>query len=104
MKKKSATSEKSTIRKPKSQENDRITYSEGVTVDIGDYEKRNVMISFSTDVRLTDGENPKKAMTRAKKTVQKQLKVAEKRIRQNSQESVDHETMERLNYYTDDEG
>jgi len=38
---------------------DRISYSEGVKINIGDYESRDVHISYSTDVkkRKTRGHN-----------------------------------------------
>ena len=76
---------------------DRISYSEGVKVNIGDYESRDVHISISTDVK--EGETPKKAIQRAKKEVQGRLKVLEKKIRQTSEDHVDFETMDKLDYY-----
>jgi len=76
---------------------DRISYSEGVKVNIGDYESRDIYYSYSTDVRKD--EKPKDAFVRAKKTVQNRLRVGEKKIRQASEKDVDFETMDRLNYY-----
>lgn len=78
-------------------EEDRISYSESVKVNIGDYESRDVHISYSTSVRA--GEQIEDAFNRASKVVRKRLKVKEKRIRQASEEDVDFETMARLDYY-----
>ena len=76
---------------------DRISYSEGVKVAIGDYESRDVHISYSTNVKKK--ETIKDAVARAKKTVQLSLKRAEKKIRVASEDDVDFESMDRLNYY-----
>ena len=76
---------------------DRISYSEGVKVSIGDYEARDVHISYSTTIK--EGENAKKAVSRARKVVQDKLKVCERQIRKSAQDDVDFETMERLDYY-----
>lgn len=76
---------------------DRISYSEGVKINIGDYESRDVHVSYSTSVK--EGENTKKAISRARKTVQEKLMKFERQIRKASQDDVDFETMEKLNYY-----
>lgn len=79
-------------------ETDRINYSEGVKVAIGDYESRDVHISYSTNVKKK--EKVSDAVKRAKKTVQSQLRVAEKKIREMAEDEVDFESLERLNYYS----
>jgi len=76
---------------------DRISYSEGVKINIGDYESRDVHISYSTDVKRK--EKPEDTIKRAKKTVQLSLKKAEKKIRKATEDDVEFETLERLNYY-----
>ncbi len=78
-------------------EPDRISYSEGVKVAIGDYESRDVHISYSTNVNKK--EKVSDAVKRAKKTVHISLRNAERKIRKNSEEEVDFESLERLNYY-----
>jgi hypothetical protein len=78
---------------------DRISYSEGVKVQIGDYESRDVHISYSTNVK--NKEKVSDALKRAKKTVQMSLRKAEKKIRLSSEDDVDFETLERLNYYSE---
>lgn len=80
-----------------SDESDRISYSEGVKVNIGDFENRDVHISYSTSVKKK--EKFSDAVKRARKTVQLSLRSAEKRIRESSEEDVDFESIERLNYY-----
>lgn len=81
-----------------SKELDRINYSEGVKIAIGDYESRDVHISYTTTVRKT--EKPKESIARAKKTVQMSLRKAEKRIREVAEDEVDFESLDRLNYYS----
>ena len=78
-------------------EQDRISYSEGVKVNIGDYESRDVHISYSTNVR--DKEKPTDTFKRAKKVVRQELKITERRIRKKSEDDVDHESSDRLDYY-----
>lgn len=76
---------------------DRISYSEGIKVNIGDYESRDVHVSYSTDVKSK--EKSSDAIKRARKTVQISLRNAERKIRKDSEEEVDFESLERLNYY-----
>jgi len=76
---------------------DRINYSEGVKVSIGDYESRDIHIAYSTDVKKK--EQPADAIKRAKKTVQIALCKAERKIRKNAEEDVDFETLDKLNYF-----
>jgi len=78
-------------------ETDRISYSEGVKINIGEYESRDVHISYSTNV--SNREKPNDALKRARKTVQTSLMKAERKIRKASEEEVDFESLERLNYY-----
>lgn len=81
-----------------SDEQDKISYSEGVKVNIGDYESRDVHVSYSTFVK--DKEKPKDTIARARKVVRQELKKYERRIRKSSEEDVDHESMDRLDYYS----
>lgn len=81
-----------------SETSDRISYSEDVKINIGDYESRSVHISYSTDVR--DDESVKAAIARAKGRVRKSLYHYEKRIRLSSAEFVDFNTKEKLNKET----
>lgn len=78
-------------------DSDRISYSEGVKINIGDYESRDVHISFSTAVK--DNEQPQESIQRARSVVREELRKYEKRIRVASQDDVDFESSERLNYY-----
>lgn len=80
-----------------SEELDKVNYSEGVKVAIGDYESRDVHISYSTNVKKK--EKVSDALKRAKKTVQLSLMKAERKIRKEAEEEVDFESLERLNYY-----
>jgi hypothetical protein len=80
------------------EESDRISYSEGVKVAIGDYESRDVHISYSTSVRSKESVDA--AVKRARKIVLNQLKKCERKIRRCAEEEVDFESLERLNYYS----
>jgi len=73
---------------------DRVTYSEAVKINIGDYESRDVHISFSSEIK--EGETFQKAVSRTKVRVQKELLKREREIRQSSVENVDFETMNKL--------
>jgi len=79
------------------EEQDRISYSEGVKINIGDYESRDVHVSFSTSVK--ENENPKKAVSRARKVVQEKLMKFERQRRKAHEDAVDFETMKKLDYY-----
>lgn len=79
------------------EDKDKITVSETVTVDIGDYEKRNAFASYSTTIR--EGETADEAYDRADKQVMKRLKKKERLIREASEDDVDFETIEKLNYH-----
>lgn len=82
-----------------SEELDKISYSEGVKINIGDYESRDVHISYSYSTNVRKKEKMIDAVKRARKKVQICLRNAEKKIREASEEDVDFETLERLNYY-----
>lgn len=69
---------------------DRISYSQTVRVNIGDYEHQDVFISYQTDVR--EKESPQKAFLRAKKLVKVEMKKVEKTIRKKSEPFVDFDT------------
>lgn len=73
---------------------DRVTYSESVKVNIGDYESRDIFISVSTDVQKK--ETVDDAILRAKKIVQPQITRVEKRTRIQSKGNVDFDTMSKL--------
>lgn len=73
---------------------DRITYSQSVRVNTGNYEHKDIFISFSTDIK--DKETPDKALLRAKKFVQASSKKVERRVRATSEEFVDFNTMRKL--------
>ena len=78
---------------------DRISYSEGVKVSLGDYESRDVHISVSLSTDVQEGKSVDKAIKKARKVVQNRLKIAEKKIRKSAEDDVDFETIDRLNYY-----
>lgn len=73
---------------------DRITYSESIKVNIGDYESRDFFVSLSTDVQK--GETVEDAILRAKKIVQPQVTRVEKKTRLQSKGNVDFDTMAKL--------
>lgn len=73
---------------------DRVTYSETVKVNIGDYESRDVYIGYGTD--LNDGESFDDALKRARREVRAALQKNELKIRRSSQEHVDFNTMAKL--------
>lgn len=69
---------------------DRITYSESIKINIGDFENRELVIGLTSDVR--DDESFSKALDRVKKTVQKQTTKFERRIRNKTADIVDFDT------------
>ncbi len=73
---------------------DRVTYSETVRCNIGDYEHRDVFVSLGTNVM--DGESNDDAYVRARDFVRKKLSAREKKIRTLSQEYVDFDTKAKL--------
>lgn len=73
---------------------DRVTWSQSVRINIADYEHRDIHISYSTAVR--DGELPEKAVARARKKVQSILHKQERKIRLQSKDDVDFDTMSRV--------
>lgn len=73
---------------------DRITYSESVKVNIGDYESREVQLFYGTD--FEEGEGFDEALQRARSRVRKTLTTCEKRIRVASQGNVDFDTKSKL--------
>lgn len=73
---------------------DRLSYSEGVKINIGDYESRDVHISYSSDV--TDGEKVVDAFKRVKKVVRNRLHKEEKQMRLDAEGAVDFNTMGKL--------
>lgn len=72
----------------------RLTYSETVRVNIGDYEHRDIFVSFGTNVEK--GESIDDAYKRARDIVRKKLSAREKKIRTLSQEYVDFDTKAKL--------
>lgn len=72
----------------------RISYGETVKVNIGDYESRDVHISFSTDVE--EDETVDQALVRARSTVRTHVTKYEKRIRLQTEEFVDFNTMAKI--------
>lgn len=79
-----------------------VSYSESVQVNIGDYEHRNVHISFKTI--LNDGEEFEQAKARARNAVKKALYSEEKKMRHSSKNDVDFDTISRLRYFKKDGG
>jgi len=77
-----------------STEPDRVSWSEGIKINIGDYESYSVNISMSTSIR--PDENEVHAMGRAKQFVQKKMRIREKQIRVASRKYVDFDTMAKL--------
>ncbi len=73
---------------------DRITYSESVRVNIGDYEHRDVFISLSTDVQKNESVDD--AVVRAKRIVLEQLRKVETTVRKKSAKFVDFNTKSKL--------
>ena len=73
---------------------DRVTYSESIKVNIGDYESRDFFVSVSSDVQ--EGETVKDAIIRVKKQVQPQVNLIEKKTRLQSKGNVDFDTMAKL--------
>lgn len=73
---------------------DRVTYSESVKVNIGNYESREVTLFYSTD--FEEGEEFEDAIQRARSKVRRTLTTCEKRIRVASQRDVDFDTKSKL--------
>jgi len=73
---------------------DRVTYSETVKVNIGDYESRDIFIGYGTDVN--DGESFDDALKRAKREVRSALQQNETEIRRSSEQHVDFNTMGKI--------
>ena len=73
---------------------DRITYSETVRVNIGDYEHRDIFMSYATN--RGPKEDRDETFKRAQLFVRKKLFGREKKIRLQSQEFVDFDTKAKL--------
>ncbi|MCH7561976.1 MAG: hypothetical protein IIC67_11560 [Thaumarchaeota archaeon] len=73
---------------------EKVVYSETVRINIGDYEHRDSFLSYATTQK--DGESLDCALKRAKIFVKKSLYAVEKKIRIQSKEFVDFDTMSKL--------
>ena len=73
---------------------DRVTYSESVKINIGDYESRDVFLSYATDV--AEGETVQDAVVRSKNIVIASIKKTESIIRKKSAKFVDFQTKKKL--------
>jgi len=73
---------------------DRISYSEKVRINIGDYEHREVFFGYS--IKIKDDEKLEDAEKRAVIPVRKRVKAFEKRIRRQVKHLVDFDTMAKL--------
>lgn len=73
---------------------DRITYSETVRCNIGDYEHRDIFMSYGTNKESK--EHIDDTFKRAQLFVRKKLFGREKKIRMQSQEFVDFDTKAKL--------
>lgn len=76
---------------------DRISYGESVKINIGDYESREVYMSYSSNIK--EGETFDKAIDRVNSKVKRRLEKFEKKVRIASQDDVDFETESKLDYY-----
>lgn len=72
----------------------KLTYSENVRVNIGDFEGRDLFVSYQDNVQ--PGETPDQCFERLKKFVRKKLYAAEKRHRMATREFVDFDTKAKL--------
>lgn len=77
--------------------NDRLSYSEAVKVNIGDYESRSVHISYSSDVNK--GESFDDACKRVTSMVKKKLYASEKKIRESIRDNVDYDVDYKMRYF-----
>lgn len=80
--------------KDKITQKNRLTYSETVRVNLGDYEHRDVFISFSTDVE--ENETNSDAYKRVRNFVQKKSNFEEKKLRNHAHKFADFDTKEKL--------
>jgi len=76
---------------------DRVSYSESVKVNIGDYESRDIHISYSSDVGKDEDFNS--AFIRVSKKVKKRLEICEYKIRNAVKDNVDYEIDDKMKYY-----
>lgn len=74
-----------------------VTFSECVKVNMGDYESRDAFVSCT--VELEEGETIVGVGKKVRKMLRKELKVPESKMRRLSEEDVEFETMDRLDYY-----
>ena len=72
----------------------RMTYSESSRVNVGDYEHRELFMSYQDNV--LEGETPDECFARLKSLVRKKLYAAEKRHRMASREFVDFDTKAKI--------
>jgi len=72
----------------------RITFSETCRVNVGDYEHRDMFLSYSDNVQ--EGETPTECVVRLKTFVRKKIYAAEKRHRMASREFVDFDTKAKI--------
>ena len=76
---------------------DRISYSEGVKINIGDYESRDIHISYSSDIQKDETFN--KAFLRVSKKVKKCLEACEIKVRKSVNDNVDYDIDDKIKYY-----
>ena len=77
--------------------NDRLLYSESVKVNIGDYESRDVHISYSSDINKDESFDD--AYKRVSSMVKKKLYVSEKKIRESIRDNVDYDVDYKMRYF-----
>jgi len=72
----------------------RVVFSQSVKINIGDYETRDVFLSYADNVG--EDESPASALKRVKKFVQKRIHESEKTIRFKSRKFTDFDTMAKV--------
>ncbi len=78
----------------KQRQEDRVTYSETVKVNVGNYESKDIFVSFSTD--LNPGESVEDALKRARAEVTPRVEALEQRLRKRTRRFVDFDTMAKI--------
>ena len=72
----------------------RVTFSETVRVNLGEYEHRDSFVACSSDVE--EGETEAEALKRVTLIVKKKSNLEEKKLRRHAHKFVDFDTKEKL--------
>ena len=72
----------------------RVSYSQSVKINIGDYESKDIFLNYASD--LKKGETFNQAVDRIQKIVDARILIMERKIRNQFEDNVEFQTLKKL--------